>query len=652
MKNYELKLFILFACLIQFSIMKAERHYFLEIEISHPIIQSIETKVSVIAKDTAGNLVDLNTVKKIRWDEKLIDLKFNHGEAEFSYTFYQKKDYKLEYEDQYFYKKVNPIPLWFSIIPPLIAILFALLFKEVFTALILGIFSGTFMIFLHQGYNAFFAIFAGLFSILDTYVITALSNDAHLSIIVFSMLIGGTVNLISKNGGMQGIIRFLSKYAKSARSGQLVTWIMGLCIFFDDYANTLVVGNTMRPVTDKLRISREKLAYIVDSTAAPIAAVAFVTTWIGAELSYIQSTIDSLAINTNAYAVFFASLKYSFYPFLALIFVFLIIWTRRDFGPMYHVELRSRIKGVTAAVDDKKLKRELKEDFKDFEINEEIRPKSYNALIPVFVIIFGAIAGLIYTGWDAQVWTDDSTGFFTKLSVTIGNSDSYKALIWSSFGGLVIAIALSVVQKILNLHKCIESMLSGFKTMLTAILILTLAWTLSAVIADLKTAEFITNAIQSTEVSPVLIPAITFIVSALVAFSTGSSWGTMAIMYPLILPASWALSLEAGMTEPEALNFFAHVASTVIAGSVLGDHCSPISDTTILSSLASSCNHIQHVRTQLPYAATVGVVALIIGTLPAALGINMWFTLPIGVVILTLILFLFGKKLPITRQQN
>jgi Na+/H+ antiporter NhaC len=652
MSFYRLLLSILLAIFLQMNCLHAERHYYLNIDINYPVIESVETDITVHAIDSAGNTVELSTVKTIRFDNKLFDISFTEGYAEFSYIFYESKDYKFEYEDQHLYTNVKPIPLWFSIIPPLIAILFALLFKEVFTALMLGIFSGTFMIFLYQGYNVFFSVFAGLFSILDTYVISALANDAHLSIIVFSMLIGGTVNLISKNGGMQGIIDYLSRYAKSSRSGQIVTWIMGICIFFDDYANTLVVGNTMRPVTDRLRVSREKLAYIVDSTAAPIAAVAFVTTWIGAELSYIQATIDSLEINTNAYSVFFSSLQYAFYPFLTLIFVFMVIWTRRDFGPMYKVELRSRMKGVTAVVDEKKLKRELKEDFKDFEISDEIKPKAYNAIIPVCVIVFGAIAGLVYTGWNQQVWNDNSIGFLTKLSITIGDSDSYKALIWSSFGGLVVAIVLSVVQEILDLHKCIESMLSGFKTMLTAILILTLAWTLSALISDLKTAEFITNAIQSTQVSPIYIPAITFIVSALVAFSTGSSWGTMAIMYPLILPATWILGFETGMTEPEALSFFAHVASTVIAGSVFGDHCSPISDTTILSSLASSCNHIQHVRTQLPYAISVGVVSLVIGTLPAALGLGMWLTLPLGIGVLALILFIFGKKLPITRQQT
>lgn len=641
--------FLLFNKLI---IGQENSYYYLNIEPEFPIIQGTSHIYNISAVDSLGNIVRINSIKRVIFNNKKFDLIFNEGYAEIEATINKSETYELIWDNSSTEIYLTPIPIWLSIIPPLIAILFALIFKEVFTALMLGIFSGAFLIYYYQGLNVFSSVFAGLFSILDTYVIQALSNDSHLSIIVFSMLIGGTVHLISKNGGMQGVINYLSPYAKSSRSGQLVTWLLGICIFFDDYANTLVVGNTMRPVTDKLRISREKLAYIVDSTAAPIASIAFVTTWIGAELSYVQSTIDSLGLETNAYSVFFASLKYSFYPILALIFVFLVIYSKREFGPMYKAEVRSRSKGVTAAADIAKLKRDLKDDFKDFETEDSIVPRAYNAIIPICIIVFGAITGLIYTGWSAEVWTNDDLGFFTKLSITIGNSDSYKALIWSSFSGLVVAMAISIIQKILNLQKCIDHMLSGFKTMLTAIMILTLAWTLSVIIGELKTAVFITNAIQATEVSPFFIPVITFIISALVAFSTGSSWGTMAIMYPLILPATWFIAIETGMNQPDALNFFAHVVSTVIAGSVLGDHCSPISDTTILSSLASSCNHIQHVRTQLPYAILVGIVAILFGTIPAAFGIKIWFSLPISILVLVGFLYLFGKKLPEDTKQN
>ena len=265
-------------------------------------------------------------------------------------------------------------------------------------------------------------------------------------------------------------------------------------------------------------------------------------------------------------------------------------------------------------------------------------------MIPVGVIVFGTIIGLIYTGWSPNVWNDDSLGFIKKISEIIGASDSYKALIWSSLSGLLAAIVLTLVQKLMSLKDSMDGMVAGFKSMLTAILILTLAWSLAELVSDLHTADFITMAISSTNLSPQFLPFITFLVSGLIAFSTGSSWGTMAIMYPLILPATWVLGKEAGLPFDQSIELFAHVVSTVIAGSVFGDHCSPISDTTILSSLASSCNHIQHVRTQLPYALVVAVVALLFGTLPIAYGVPIWILIPISVFLLWGIIKIFGKK--------
>lgn len=644
MKFYKIILLCLLSFGGLFNAHGKEYFYDFKLDVCYPVIEGIETKISIKIVDNHGNIVPVDTLKTAIFNNMPITLNFSDGIAEFNHTINKKDKYEFICNDIEIIKEINPIPLYLSIIPPLIAILFALIFKEVFSAILLGVFSGTLMIWLYQGYSFFRSFFSGIFSIVDTYVINALTDSAHLSIIVFTMLIGGTVHLISKNGGMQGIINFLSKYAKNAKTGQLATWLMGLFIFFDDYANTLVVGNTMRPVTDKLKVSREKLAYVVDSTAAPIVSVAFITTWIGAQLSYVQTSIDNLAIDTNAYSVFFSSLKYSFYPFLAIIFVLLVILTRREFGPMYKAELKAR--SAEKVDKSEENEREFKTGFDNFEILKNTKARAYNAIIPIIIIVGGAIAGLLYTGWDAVVWSDPKAGFFTKLSLTIGNSDSYKALIWASFGGLITAIGLSIIQKIMTLQQSIDSMLSGFKTMLTAIMILILAWSLAGVIADLHTATFITNAIQSTALSPVFIPVITFVVSALVAFSTGSSWGTMAIMYPLILPAAWMIGLETGMPENELMNFFAHVVSTVLAGSVLGDHCSPISDTTILSSLASSCNHIQHVKTQLPYAATVGLVAIIAGTLPAAIGLNFWISMVVGIAVLFLILKVFGKKIP------
>jgi len=613
----------------------------IEVEMTNIIVQGIETDVHLNFKNPEFRKVYEGNPITILINNKPIVANVVMGTATFKYKFNKKEEFKISISEFTYKKDITPIPLWFSVIPPLIAILFALIFKEVFTALFIGILVGTATIFWFQDTALIPAIFKGLFAIIDTYLIESLTERGHMSIIVFSMLIGAMVNIITRNGGMKGIVNILSKYANSPRSGQFITWLLGIAIFFDDYANTLVVGNTMRPVTDKLKISREKLAYIVDSTAAPITAIAFVTTWIGAELSYIQDGINTIGLTESAYGIFISSLKYAFYPIFTLIFILILIRKQVDFGPMYHAEKKARLaKDIDLDDDSNTFSNKLNE----LDVPEHIKPRWYNAAIPVFIIIFGTFAGLLYTGWDQSVWDDGTISFSTKLSTVIGNSDSYKALLWSSISGVLIAILLTLVQKILDLKTTIDSMINGFRTMLTAIVILVLAWSIALVTKHLHTADFISQSLVSINLSPQFIPAFTFILGALVAFSTGSSWGTMAILYPLILPASWLIAQNFGMDHESSLAIFYNVVSAVLAGSVLGDHCSPISDTTILSSLASSCNHIEHVRTQLPYALTVGGVSIIIGTIPAAFGISSWILFPVGILIMFLIVKLVAKS--------
>ena len=443
---------------------------------------------------------------------------------------------------------------------------------------------------------------------------------------------------------MQGLVNLLSKKAASVRSGQFVTWLLGIIIFFDDYANTLVVGNTMRPVTDKLKISREKLSYIVDSTAAPVTSIAFVTTWIGAELSYIQDGINTIGLQETPYNIFLNSLKYSFYPILTLCFILLLIFLKVDYGPMYIAEKRARnkFKDSESKKDDEKIS--LVSD-QETQVSKHIKPKWFNAAIPVLIIIIGTLIGLLFTGWDSETWSNSSMPFSTKLSATIGNSNSFKALLWSSLSGVFVAIILSTSQRLLTLKEATTTLINGFKTMLTAIVILVLAWAIALITKDLHTADYISQILVKAQIPAYFVPAITFILAGLIAFSTGSSWGTMAILYPLILPTSWLICESHGMTHEASMLIFYNTVSTVLAGSVLGDHCSPISDTTILSSLASSCNHIEHVRTQLPYALTVGAVSIIAGTIPAAFQIPSYILFPIGLILLFIILKYFGRKI-------
>lgn len=610
------------------------------IEMTDIIVKNIETNINIHFKDPDFRQIFEGYPVTVYINGNPVETKVVKGAATVKYKFKKKQTFQIQISEFTFTKKVTPIPLWFSIIPPLIAILFALIFKEVFTALFIGILVGTATMFWYQDVSLFPAIFKGIFAIVDTYILEALTQSGHMAIIIFSMLIGAMVNIITRNGGMKGIVNILSRYANSPRSGQFVTWLLGIAIFFDDYANTLVVGNTMRPVTDRLKISREKLAYIVDSTAAPVAAIAFVTTWIGAELSYIQDGIATIGIDESPYNVFINSLAYSFYPIFALIFILILIRKQVDFGPMFKAEKKARLSEAKQEEDDNTT---FSNQLNELEVPEDVKPRWYNAAIPVFIVIFGTFAGLLYTGWNQEVWADDAIGFSKKLSIIIGNSDSYKALLWSSISGVLMAILLTLSQKILNLKNTVDSMINGFRTMLTAIVILILAWSIALVTKHLHTADFISQIMVSVNISPQFIPALTFIFAALVAFSTGSSWGTMAILYPLILPASWLITQNYGMEYGGSLDIFHNVVSAVLAGSVLGDHCSPISDTTILSSLASSCNHIDHVRTQLPYALTVGGVAIVVGTIPSAFGISSWFLFPAGILVMYLIVRVFAK---------
>lgn len=531
---------------------------------------------------------------------------------------------------------IEPMPLWLSVIPPLLAIFLALLLQEVITSLFIGILSGSILISL---YSSGEGVMTGFLTTIDTYVMNAMNDWSHIAVIVFSMTIAAVVSIISKNGGMRGVVNRLEPYAKNQRSGQLVIWFMGVLIFFDDYANTLVVGNTMRPVADRIKISREKLAYLVDSTAAPVASIAFITTWIGAELGYIETGLGHLPeISESAYSVFLMSLKYAFYPILTLGFMLMLIWMRKDFGPMLKAENKAVSSSGAGEEDDF-----LEDD--EFKMKEGVPTRSFNAVIPVLVIIFGAVAGMWITGMEATPIKDlEGLSFFRKLSMVIGNSDSFTALLWSSLAGLVTAILLSVSQRLLTLEESIQSGLGGFKTMIPAMVILILAWGLAGVTEDMHTALFL-QGLWSESLSPVFIPAVIFILSALVSFSTGSSWGTMAILYPLLLPASYHVAVAGGMDHESAMIIFYNVVSVILAGSVLGDHCSPISDTTILSSLATSCNHIQHVKTQMPYALTVGGVAILFGSIPAALGMSTLILYPVSFGLLYLIIRYFGKTI-------
>tara|TARA_B100000508_G_scaffold136157_1_gene128800 strand:+ start:49570 stop:51504 length:1935 start_codon:yes stop_codon:yes gene_type:complete len=640
------KMQLLFVVFSLFSVMGANAQH---VHFPEVMLKGVETDVQVTGLNEGDTLyIEEDTVVLRNEKEKILG-KFTLDSEDFSF-----EDENVSHSD------TVVLPGWLSLLPPLIAIVLALLFKEVLSSLFIGIFIGAATIGFYTG--GVTGIFAAFLTVLDHYIVEALFNTDHISVILFSVIIGSIVAIISKNGGMQGVVNRLVKFATNRKSGMLTTYFLGLAIFFDDYANTLVVGNTMRSVTDRLKISREKLAYIVDSTAAPIAAVAFITTWIGAELGYISGGIEKIEtqqgieISQSAYSIFMSSLSYSFYPIFTLFFMFFLLYKQRDFGPMLNAEKKALKEGVD---QDTVTNKELEE----FNPVEGAKTKSFNAIIPILVVICGTFLGLVYTGftsveaelisngldvsngtWSA-IGADDggNYGFFRKLGTVIGQADSYVSLLWASLSGLFVAILMTVSQRIMSLKDTMDAVLVGINTMMPAIAILVLAWSLAGVTESLGTAEYLGAFFDESFAHAWIIPATTFVLSAFIAFSTGSSWSTMALMYPLVIPLSYAVAT--GDPSFDAMEIMYNTIASVLAGAVLGDHCSPISDTTILSSLATSCDHINHVKTQMPYALTVGSVALLIGIIPGAFGISSLITIPIGIAILYFVVQFLGKRI-------
>ncbi|MDA9625305.1 Na+/H+ antiporter NhaC family protein [Luminiphilus sp.] len=501
--------------------------------------------------------------------------------------------------------EVPVIPAWISILPPLVAIGMALLLRSVLPALMLGIWLGAWAL---EGMTLK-GFFYGLFSSFEVYVVNAVADRDHVTIMLFTFMIAGMVGIISRNGGMNGIVELIIKGANSAKRGQLAVWSLGLLIFFDDYSNTLVVGNTSRSITDRLRISREKLAYLVDSTAAPIATVALVTTWIGYQVSLIGDAIAPLEdLNTSAYSLFLNSVLYSFYPFMAILLVVLVITTGREFGPMLTAERRARSTGITAPPVKLKVGQD---DEAALAMKPGMPPRAINALVPVAVMVIGILAGLYITG------EGDSVGDI------VGSANSYRALMWASLLSAFTAVLMTAAQRLLTLDEIVDAWVSGARFTFLAMIILVLAWSMSEISQELHTAAFLIASFGDSLPAEVL-PATVFVLAAFTAFSTGSSWGAMGILLPLVLPLTWAIMGNHGLTDPH-YHYLLHASiSGVLAGAVWGDHCSPISDTTVLSSLSAGCDHIEHVRTQLPYALLAGAAALLFGTLPISFGLPWW----------------------------
>lgn len=532
-----------------------------------------------------------------------------------------------------------------SLLPPLIAIFLAFKTKQVLPALFVAIWVGATII--HGG-----NVFAGFANTISKYIAGSVASEWNAGIIVFDIALGGTIGIVAKSGGAKAIADWLAKKAKSATSGMVSTWAMGLVIFFDDYSNTLLVGNTMRPLTDKLRISREKLAFLTDATAAPVASMAFISTWIAYEMGLLRDAFASIGVEANIYGVFLKSVPFRFYSIIMLGFVFIIAYKGKDYGPMLEAERRARKTGKLVADGSTPL---ASKELTDMDIKEDVPHRIINAVLPILTVVCMVIIGLYINGRGAILGGEDQALIklvtdkpfsFVAIREIIGSANAAIAMMWASFAGTIVAGTLVLSQKILTFEETVEAWVDGAKSLVIAIMVLVLAWGIGSICSDLGTADYLIGILEG-KIPATILPLAIFLLGCIIAFSTGTSWGTTAILMPIAVPLVYELS--GGDTG----TILMATIGAVFTGAVFGDHCSPISDTTIMSSMASASDHIDHVKTQIPYSLTVAVIAVIVGYLPAALiGINPVISIVLGLAASYFVINKFGEEVEAYEEEE
>tara|TARA_Y100001970_G_scaffold291953_1_gene431218 strand:+ start:1022 stop:2896 length:1875 start_codon:yes stop_codon:yes gene_type:complete len=517
------------------------------------------------------------------------------------------------------------IPGWISIVPTFIAIALAFISKSVIPSLFAAVWIGAWSL---NGFKLE-GVISSLLDSFHFYILNAMIERDHAIITLFTLMLGGMVGIVYRNGGMHGIIHYLIKKADTPKKGQLAVWLMGLLIFFDDYSNTLIVGNTSRLLCDKLKISRQKLAYLVDSTSAPVATIAIMTTWVGFQIGIISDSLPGLeGINESAYMLYLHSIPYSFYPFLAIAMVGIVIISGKDFGPMVNAEKSARLAKKHNSTN---LEESSTSDNGDLFMKKNIPTNARNAIIPILVLIVSMFYFII------------TSGNGKTIIEILSTSDIFGALMHSTLLSVVVAAILSISQKVLSINETLDAWFSGVKFMLPGIIVLVLAWALADISKDLNTANYIVSALGDT-IPMSFLPCIVFLIAAATAFGTGSSWGVMAILMPLVIPLTWTIMINNSANTPENYHILYSSIACVLTGAVWADHCSPISDTTILTSMATGCELMDHVWTQMPYALSTGAAALFLGTLPASFGAPWWILLFLGVFSQVLVLYYFGHK--------
>ena len=507
--------------------------------------------------------------------------------------------------------------LW-SLFPPVIAIGLALITKEVYSSLFVGILSGGIIYAAASGTG-----FEGTFkAVVQDGLITNLSNAYNVGILVFLVVLGIIVVLMNKAGGSRAYGEWAAAHIKGRRGAALSTFFLGVLIFVDDYFNCLTVGSVMRPITDKHNISRSKLAYLIDSTAAPICIIAPISSWAAA----VSGTVEGV----NGISLFINTIPYNLYAFLTILMVIFISASDTDYGPMKIHEDNAKNGDIFTTQNNT-----YEQDAQP--VTE--RGRVIDLILPVAVLIVLCVVGMIYTG-----------GFFsgTDFVTAFANCDAAYGLSLGSISALIVIIAYYMFRRVLKFNECMDSIAAGFKQMVPAILILTFAWTLKTMTNHLEAGAFVSGVVQSATALSVLLPVILFVVTIGLAFATGTSWGTFGILIPIVTSVFDAELANVSQTG-EIPSMVIICISACLAGAVCGDHCSPISDTTIMASTGAQCDHVNHVSTQLPYALTVAAVC-VVGYLLSGFVHNVFIVLGFSVALMLAVLF--GIRFFVKRKEG
>jgi len=530
-----------------------------------------------------------------------------------------------------------------SVLPALCAIAIAILIRRPLPALFFGVVVGAYMLLRSAGTGPVAAVPGALRDYATVFLWSEIRDEFRYEIILFVVFMMAMVGVITRSGGVQGVMQAIAKLAGTARRSQIATYLMGLAIFFDDYANTILVGATMRPLTDKWKVSREKLAYLIDSTAAPVAGLAVLSTWIAFEVSTFSAQLPAAGLTAaDGYAVFLQSLPYRFYCVLTIVFVGAVAFSGRDFGPMLSAERRARRDGLLVRAGGRPL---VAEKSVSMDPAPGATPNAWAGLLPIVTFVVVTLAWIVKAGIGGLAEGSSLMSFTGMTEVLYAGSGS-EPLMVGAFAGFALAFAMALAMRcdFVDLLKSSAKVILG---MGIAILILYHAWMIGAVCTQLGTASYLT-ALVGESVDPRLLPAALFLMAGFVAFATGSSWSTMSILLPIVVGLAYGLGTAAGLadtpTESGMLLMLMSIGA-VLEGAIFGDHCSPISDTTVMSSIASSSDHVDHVKTQIPYAVTTMSIAMLTGYLPCAfLGTPPWFGLVVGAAAVVTVLFVFGRR--------